>query len=218
MIAALLPVKALAEAKQRLAAALSAEVRRAFCWAMLDDIASVLHACCGLEAVLVVTRDAEVMAWARRQGFEIVPERGSDLNAAIGEGVRVWAGRRGRGLLYVPADVPLVTSGELELLLSHQPEERGVVLAPDADGRGTNALLLVPPDVIPPCFEGASARAHEAAGRAAGAPVEICWLPGLSRDMDEPQDLAHLLRGRRDTRAARVLQECGAAGRLGWAS
>lgn len=218
MIAALLPVKPLSEAKRRLAAVLPAEARRAFCWAMLDDVASVLRACCGFEAVLTVTRDAEVMAWARQQGFEVVPEHGSDLNTAIAEGVHVWRARGGRGVLYVPADVPLVTSGELELLLSHQPEERGVVLAPDADGRGTNALLLVPPDVIPPCFEGASARAHEAAGRAAGAPVEICWLPGLSRDMDEPQDLAHLLRGRRDTRAARVLMECGAAGRLGWAS
>lgn len=218
MIAALLPVKALTEAKQRLAPVFSPEARRAFCQAMLDDVASALHACCGLWATLVVTRDAEVMAWAKRQGFEVVPERGTDLNAAIGEGVRAWTKRGGRGLLYVPADVPLAASTELEVLLSYQASEREVILAPAADERGTNGLLLVPPDVIAPCFEGASASAHEAAARAAGARVEICRLPGLGRDMDEPRDLVHLLRAGRVTRAARVLLEYGVTGRLGWAS
>ena len=59
---------------------------------------------------------------------------------------------------------------------------------PDRHGRGTNALLLSPPDVIDFCFGGDSKAAHLAAARAAGARVEVLDGP-LTLDIDTPEDL-----------------------------
>jgi len=65
---------------------------------------------------------------------------------------------------------------------------RAVVLVTDRHGRGTNALVLRPPDVIPFAFGGDSRVAHAALAAAAGATyVEV---PGpLRLDLDTPDDL-----------------------------
>ena len=59
---------------------------------------------------------------------------------------------------------------------------------PDRHDRGTNALLLAPPDVIDFCFGGDSKEAHLDAGRSAGARVEVLGGP-LTLDIDTPEDL-----------------------------
>jgi 2-phospho-L-lactate guanylyltransferase len=63
-----------------------------------------------------------------------------------------------------------------------------VVLVPDRHGRGTNALLVAPPDAIEFGFGGDSRRAHAACAADAGA--RFVELDGpLSLDIDTPDDL-----------------------------
>ena len=63
-----------------------------------------------------------------------------------------------------------------------------VVLAPDRHGRGTNALLLAPPDAIEFGFGGDSRAAHAACAEETGA--RYVELDGqLSLDLDTPDDL-----------------------------
>jgi 2-phospho-L-lactate guanylyltransferase (CobY/MobA/RfbA family) len=63
-----------------------------------------------------------------------------------------------------------------------------VAIVADRHGRGTNGLLLWPPDVIDPHFGGDSHDAHVAAARAAGATVVELDGP-LADDLDTPEDL-----------------------------
>ena len=63
-----------------------------------------------------------------------------------------------------------------------------MTIVPDRHGRGTNALLLAPPDAIDPCFGGDSRAAHVAAARAAGARLVELGGP-LTLDIDTPDDL-----------------------------
>ena len=62
------------------------------------------------------------------------------------------------------------------------------MLAPDRHGRGTNALLLDPPDVIDPAFGGDSRAGH--AWLASSADAAFVEVPGvLGLDVDTPDDL-----------------------------
>ncbi|HEX7346536.1 MAG TPA: hypothetical protein VF253_07065, partial [Candidatus Limnocylindrales bacterium] len=63
-----------------------------------------------------------------------------------------------------------------------------VAIVPDRHGRGPNALLVSPPDLIEFCFGGDSKDAHLGAARAAGARVEVLDGP-LTLDIDTPEDL-----------------------------
>ena len=93
-------------------------------------------------------------------------------------------------LLVLPIDLPLVSATALEQLLKPlQDAARPLVaLVPDRHGRGTNALLLSPPDAIDFAFGGDSRRAHAACAKEAGARYVEVDGP-LSVDVDTPEDL-----------------------------
>ena len=62
------------------------------------------------------------------------------------------------------------------------------MLVPDRHGRGTNALLVAPPDAIDVRFGGDSRAAHAAAAMEAGALLVELAGP-LRLDLDTPDDL-----------------------------
>ena len=94
-------------------------------------------------------------------------------------------------VLVLPVDLPLISPEALSTLLRHLEEghDRLVVIVPDRHGRGTNALLVAPPDAIDFCFGGDSRAAHVQSARENGAAlVEVLDSP-LSLDLDTPNDL-----------------------------
>jgi 2-phospho-L-lactate guanylyltransferase len=82
MIAALVPVGALAGAKSRLRSALPAGAVERLCLAMLGDVLAALARVPALERVAVVTPDPAVAAAARAAGAEALL-RPDPLNAAV---------------------------------------------------------------------------------------------------------------------------------------
>ena len=85
---------------------------------------------------------------------------------------------------------------ELAALLAHHGAgPLSVVIVPDRQGTGTNALLLTPPDVIAPAFGPGSFERHRDLAAAAGATCEVARPQTLLLDVDTPEDLAALLGG-----------------------
>ena len=60
---------------------------------------------------------------------------------------------------------------------------------PDRHDRGTNALLLSPPDVIDFCFGGDSKAAHIEAGSSVPSANVVLMYGPLTLDIDTPEDL-----------------------------
>src|SRR3990170_7080523 len=74
MIAALVPLKALDQAKRRLAALLSQDERRSLCLAMLEDVLRALQAVPLVDHLAVVSPDPAVLARVRALGAEAMAE------------------------------------------------------------------------------------------------------------------------------------------------
>ena len=74
MVFALIPVKSLATAKSRLAAALDADERRALVIAMFERVISECGACDRIDQICVVTTDAEITAIAHARGSTVIAE------------------------------------------------------------------------------------------------------------------------------------------------
>ena len=80
----LVPLKALADAKGRLAPFLTPVERRLLALAMFEDVAAALQAVAGLDRPLVVSPDREVWRRAEAIGCRVVAEAGpGGLNAAL---------------------------------------------------------------------------------------------------------------------------------------
>lgn len=181
MISAAIPLKRLTEAKSRLAPALDDGQRQALALAMVRRVVRAVRASGAVQRVALVTPDTEV---AERLGVEALPDRG-DLNRSL-QGAVTWA-KDSAALLLLPADLPLVSAEDIRALAAAP----GVVLARTQDG-GTGALLLRPPNAVPPHFGPDSFAVHRRLAERRGLTVTHLTAPGLSYDLDTVADLEAL--------------------------
>ena len=200
-IIAIVPVKALSQAKSRLAPVLSPAARRRLVLAMLDDVLAALAATPAVTRTLVVTADAEIAAMARAKGAEIVHEsEPTSLNGALRTALHASGCQPDARCLILPADVPLATPAEIGVLLAAEPGgapasgvgPHRVVIAPSHDGGGTNALVLTDHDVMGPSFGPDSFNRHLEMAEALHLAPRVVRLPGLGFDIDTPEDLRRL--------------------------
>jgi 2-phospho-L-lactate/phosphoenolpyruvate guanylyltransferase len=187
----LVPVKLLADAKQRLSAILSREERLALARAMCEDVLQALANWRGRPPVAVVTSDSFAGELAAHFNFDVIADNNSGETHAIEMATAVCKERGAESTLVVPADIPLIDGGELQEIMDSAPAG-GAVLVPDAAGRGTNAALRSPCDLFPLRFGNDSFVPHLAAAKATGLPCVVLQLPGIARDVDRPDDLREL--------------------------
>ena len=206
MIAALVPVKALARSKSRLRPALSDDQRQALVMAMLEDVVGLLARVPAIATTAVVSPDADVLAFARHLGAQAIrePPRPRGLNAALTFASDALSGQGASGLLVLPVDVPLATTADIEAILNRIDANPSIVLCPSRSG-GTNALALRPLGIIPFRFGHRSSTAHQREARARGLPLEVLPLPSLALDIDRPHDLAAVLAHPNGTRSQQLL-------------
>jgi 2-phospho-L-lactate/phosphoenolpyruvate guanylyltransferase len=192
--AAILPIKSFAQAKQRLRNGLSPHDRRALVEAMFADALVGLGRVAGLERIVVVSGDRVAQRIAGGYGTSIVEDDERGHNAAAARGIQSVLEDGIERVLLVPGDCPMLAPRDVDALLAHPAGARSVLIVPDRHGTGTNALLLTPPDVLPPSFGPDSRRRHLADAGAAGVPAEVVELDSLALDIDTTDDLEALQR------------------------
>jgi 2-phospho-L-lactate guanylyltransferase len=189
-VVAVVPVGTFDGAKSRLGETLDAEERRDLATRLLARTLEAALATPGIDEVLVVTPDDEVRQLAARAGARPIRQQSQGLNAGLRQARDEVLASGADALLVVPIDLPLISAEALQAVLAplDEPTRPLVVLVPDRHGRGTNALLVAPPDAIEFGFGGDSRRAHAACAADAGA--RFVELDGpLSLDIDTPDDL-----------------------------
>ncbi len=214
---AVVPVKSMRQAKQRLAPLLTAAERHGLFRAMLEDVLAALDGVDALAGILVVTADAEARTLARRHGARVLDEtcpRGHTAAAALG--ARTLAAEGAAGMLQLPADIPLIGGDDIRALLrAHAPTAPAVTLAPSRDERGSNAVACSPPDALPLAFGDDSFYPHLRRARELGIAARVLRRGALALDVDTPADLEAFVAAPSDTRAYAYLARRGIAARLG---
>ena len=213
---AVVPVKELDRAKERLAPVLPPERRRALMLAMLEDVLTALAATTGLSGLAVVTVDAAARRLSARYGARIIETGARDGHSgAVAAAARLLAAKGCPGMLTLPGDIPLVTPAEItQLLAAHRPAP-AFTIAPSRDERGSNAIICSPPDAVPLRFGEDSFFPHLRAAEACGIRPTVLRLPGIALDVDTPEDLAALTLVPPATRAHALLDLQRAAAVIG---
>ncbi len=187
----IVPHRGLAAAKTRLAPVLDPGERVALARELLERVLRVARE--AVDDVVVITPSEALARVVEPLGAVVVVQRGMGLNTGLEQARRaaVEDGIRLLGVLH--GDLPNLRADDVAALLAAAPQPRGLAIAPDRTGTGTNGLAMRPVDVIGFAFGEGSFAAHHAAADAAGIPVVVVDRSGLAFDLDTPSDLARWL-------------------------
>jgi len=186
---AIVPVKPLRRGKSRLAGILTEDERADLNRALLHHTLQILSELREVDEVLVVSRDPQVLTIARNYGARTVREDGQpELNTALKRATVIAQVYATRGVLVLPADLPLISREDALALVERATDPPVVVIAPDRHGKGTNALLISPAGLIEYDFGEDSFQRHCDLVKKAGARLEVVNLPSLGLDLDSPED------------------------------
>ena len=181
------PLKALARAKSRLADTAAGGLRPGLALAFAQDTVTAALACSEVARVAVVTGDVLAGRELAALGAHIVPdEPGGGLNAALRHAAATVRAQTPRTpLAALNADLPALRPPELARVLSAAGEFSRAFL-PDAAGFGTTLLAASPGRELLPSF-GADSRARH---RASGAvEIPLTAVDSVRQDVDTGADL-----------------------------
>ena len=215
MTYAIIPAKSFSGAKQRLSTFLQPHERRLLARAMLTDTLTACAQATGLAGMGVVTCDREVAEVAGACGAEVLWEaQAQGHSQAVAFGVQVCRQRGSPTMLTLPGDLPLLSAADVQAIIAPPEPPVPVVLVPNRDDLGTNAIVLSPPDCLTLAFGHDSFQRHLRLAAERHLQVEIRRLPRVALDIDEPGDLALFAAQRVSCHSLQVLATLGLLARL----
>jgi 2-phospho-L-lactate guanylyltransferase len=183
---ALVPIKARAECKGRLAGWLAPAERLSIVREMASRVLAAVVGARSIDHVAVVTPERDRVP----MDVLVLDDRGRGLNSALDFGRHELLARDADELVVLPADLP-ITAADIDLLVA-RGRRTGFALATDTSCTGTNALFLRPADAFRFQFGPDSRRHHLAEAARLGWTVEAVRTRGLEFDLDRVEDLIHL--------------------------
>jgi 2-phospho-L-lactate guanylyltransferase len=192
---AVVPLKTLSDAKQRLASILDAPARRGLMLAMIRDVLAALQGVPAVNGILLVSRDPMAEVLATEFDLECFANPADeDLNSALGAALADLQRRGVATAIVLPGDLPLIRSIDINAMLAKCKRENELLIVADLDQDGTNCLIASPPNAITLQFGSNSFSCHGEAAKAAALTLitpspENVWL-----DIDEPADFEALKR------------------------
>ncbi|MGH8142247.1 MAG: 2-phospho-L-lactate guanylyltransferase [Steroidobacteraceae bacterium] len=201
---ALVPIKARALCKGRLAGSVDVETRLELVRFMLARVLAALAQADGVGHVAVVSAERDTVPGE----IAVLADPGRGLNAALEHAQHGLLELGAREIVVLPADLPHVTAEDIDALI-RAGRAGGCALAPDSSDTGTNALYWscerrtggsggsggaggAVEASLRFQFGSHSKQRHLAQARRLGLRAHLVHRPGLAFDVDTPADLAQL--------------------------
>ena len=208
LVWAVIPFKQVQKAKQRLSSILSIEERRILSLKMLEDVLAAARTSDVFDKIVVATNCKEGFLVADKMGalhFETFEDSG--LNSAAKKSAN-WLSLQGiKTMCLFPADIPLVSESEFQQIAIDHASHKGFTIVPSHDFKGTNCMLLSPPNILPFCFGMNSYAEHIRQGIKLKLSCQSKHFHGIALDIDNPNDLKKLMVATRKTQSINYLEK-----------
>jgi len=193
---AVIPVKEMEGSKQRLSSLLTPAQRQGLAQAMLMDVLDAAFGARDLAGVILVTLDPFATRLGRQMGAHIITDGARDGHTgAVMAAAHRLVLEGGHAMLTMPGDIPRVTADEIQTAIAHHsPMAPSFTIVPAHDEKGSNCIIMTPPDAVPLRFGDDSYFPHLDAARKLDIEPSIVRLPGIGMDIDHPEDVYQFMR------------------------
>ena len=181
--AVLIPIKDFESAKVRLSTVLDSNARAD----LAKELATLVVSACLKTPVFIACEDDAVESWARDLGADILRNPSEGLNEAVDFGFRSLSERGFESVLITHGDL-VYPSGILSLF-----EMEEIVIVPDNELDGTNVLILPTNIDFEFSYGPGSYKRHLKSATMLKAEVLVISDSPFSFDIDDPDDLHHVL-------------------------
>jgi len=203
---AVVPVKDLSKAKERLSSVMSQQDRTALAYAMLEDVLRALKGSKLIGRRFIVTMDRRAIKIAASYEIEVIEETEQKGEShSVDYASRICMEKGAQSVLVIPGDAPLLTSEDIDSIVERERETPSVILVPARDDFGTNAILRKPPDAIPSRFGDDSFRKHKDEAKERGIHYDTYRNSRIALDIDRPEDIREFLSEKSNTKTYDVL-------------
>lgn len=182
----LIPVKALTDAKSRLADYLTDKEREKLVLEMLRHVLQTVKSANADLNPILVSSDKKICVLAASLQVKTFPEIVSGHNEALTKAAEQVD--PSIPLLTLSADLPLITLHNIEKMVT-LGQSQEVVLAPSKEGTGTNALLLRKPLLLPYVFGINSLKKFISEAKKEKLSYALYQDPSIAFDVDTIKDI-----------------------------
>ena len=142
------------------------------------------------DASFLITKDEEAISLAKQIGVETIEEKEQiNESTSVDLATKILIRRGATSVLRIPGDLPLLTYNDIDSIFRESIETNSCILVPSKSGKGTNAILRRPPDIIKSCFGEDSLRKHKKEFDRKQVQYKIVKNKNIELDLDCLEDL-----------------------------
>ncbi len=197
MIGIVVPVKRLQQAKSRLSGFLEPAARQQLVITLVRHVIDTVYRSIVSQSIpariWLVSPDPALRAVTDNKDVEWFPDPVEELNAALTVARHHLQQCGCSSMMILAGDLPFLTVDDVRLLIAALTNY-DVVLAPDQEQRGTNALGVRLPSPLPFGFGTDSAAYHLRSAARLGLRVHLVHTPTLAFDLDDGERLQQYYR------------------------
>ncbi len=197
MIGIVVPVKRLQQAKSRLSGFLEPAARQQLVITLVRHVIDTVYRSIVSQSIpariWLVSPDPALRAVTDNKDVEWLPDPAEELNAALTVARHHLQQCGCSSMMILAGDLPFLTVDDVRLLIAAL-DDCDVVLAPDQEQRGTNALGVRLPSPLPFGFGTDSAAHHLRSAARLGLRVHLVYTPTLAFDLDDGERLQQYYR------------------------
>ncbi|NVM54189.1 MAG: 2-phospho-L-lactate guanylyltransferase [Candidatus Helarchaeota archaeon] len=192
----IIPIKSLANGKRRLESFLPPSERRKLILALLKDVLASTTTSKLSDKTLLVTPDSEIIKITQNWNFPKLEYLFEPIAQGTNQAVQFaldWCQNKPiSSILIIPADIPLITSNDIDELLQLGKSEFSIILIPSQRKDGTNAFYQSPPNLVQVWYGANSFQKNLTLISQRQIPYKILENPAFALDIDIKEDLEKL--------------------------
>jgi 2-phospho-L-lactate guanylyltransferase len=186
----IVPFKNYKSAKSRMRKDLSDEETEKIVENMLRHVLTEVSKSQMSDASFLITKDEEAISLGKQIGVETIEEKEQiNESTSVDLATKILIRRGATSVLRIPGDLPLLTYNDIDIVFRESIETNSCILVPSKSGKGTNAILRRPPDIIKSCFGEDSLRKHKKEFDRKQVQYKIVKNKNIELDLDCLEDL-----------------------------
>jgi len=160
---------------------------------MLKDVLTEVKESTRPDKKFLLTMDEKAIEIAKSVGINVIKEKIQiSESVSVDQASKNLAANGASSILRLPADIPLIKNQDIDNIFESFIKTGQCIIVPSASGKGTNAILRNPPDIIPSFFGENSLEKHVAALEKKSIKYLILRNKNIELDIDCEEDLQNL--------------------------